>query len=120
MIRNVPGVSGIFVEEVSGLPQIQVKYNHERMAAYGVTVDEINRILETTFAGATTGAVYEGDKNLTSFCVLILRSATYSRFSRSVFRWLVARAFRFPSWLMWFTNRLRLRFLMRMAPAAST
>lgn len=62
MIKNVPGVSGIFVEEVSGLPQIQVKYNHERMAAYGVTVDEINRILETTFAGATTGAVYEGDK----------------------------------------------------------
>ena len=62
MIRNVPGVSGIFVEEVSGLPQIQVKYNHERMAAYGITVDEINRILETTFAGATTGAVYEGDK----------------------------------------------------------
>lgn len=62
MIRNVPGVSGIFVEEVSGLPQIQVKYNHERIAAYGVTVDEINRILETTFAGATAGAVYEGDK----------------------------------------------------------
>mgnify|MGYP001448828777 FL=1 len=32
------------------------------MAAYGVNVDEINRILETTFAGATAGAVYEGDK----------------------------------------------------------
>ena len=32
------------------------------MAAYGVTVDEINRILETNFAGATAGAVYEGDK----------------------------------------------------------
>ncbi len=45
MIKNVPGVKLIFVEEVSGLPQIQVKYNHERMAAYGVTVDEINRIL---------------------------------------------------------------------------
>ena len=64
MIKNVPGVSGIFVEEVSGLPQIQVKYNHERIAAYGVTVDEINRILETTFAGATAGAVYEGDKKI--------------------------------------------------------
>lgn len=34
------------------------------MAAYGVTVDEINRILETTFAGATAGAVYEGDKKI--------------------------------------------------------
>lgn len=62
MIENVPGVRGIFVEEVAGLPQIQVKYNHEKMAAYGVSVDDISEILETTFAGAVAGSLYEGDK----------------------------------------------------------
>lgn len=62
MIEDVPGVSGIFVEEVAGLPQIQVKYNHEMMAAYGVSVDDISEILETTFAGAVAGSLYEGDK----------------------------------------------------------
>lgn len=62
MIENVPGVSGIFVEEVAGLPQIQVKYNHEKMAAYGVSVDDISEILETTFAGTVAGSLYEGDK----------------------------------------------------------
>lgn len=62
MIEDVPGVSGIFVEEVAGLPQIQVKYNHEKMAAYGVSVDDISEILETTFAGAMAGSLYEGDK----------------------------------------------------------
>lgn len=62
MIEDVPGVSGIFVEEVAGLPQIQVKYNHEKMAAYGVSVDDISEILETTFAGALAGSLYEGDK----------------------------------------------------------
>ncbi len=62
MIEDVPGVSGIFVEEVAGLPQIQVKYNHEKMAAYGVSVDDISEILETTFAGAVAGSLYEGDK----------------------------------------------------------
>lgn len=62
MIEDVPGVSGIFVEEVAGLPQIQVKYNHEKMAAYGVSVDDISKILETTFAGAVAGSLYEGDK----------------------------------------------------------
>lgn len=62
MIEGVPGVSGIFVEEVAGLPQIQVKYNHEKMAAYGVSVDDISGILETTFAGAVAGSLYEGDK----------------------------------------------------------
>ena len=62
MIEDVPGVSGIFVEEVAGLPQIQVKYNHEKMAAYGVSVDDISEILETTFAGAVAGSLYEGDR----------------------------------------------------------
>ena len=62
MIEAVPGVSGIFVEEVAGLPQIQVKYNHEKMASYGVSVDDISEILETTFAGAVAGSLYEGDK----------------------------------------------------------
>lgn len=62
MIEDVPGVSGIFVEEVAGLPQIQVKYNHEKMAAYGVSVDDISEILETTFAGAVAGSLYEGAK----------------------------------------------------------
>lgn len=62
MIEDVPGVSGIFVEEVAGLSQIQVKYNHEKMAAYGVSVDDISEILETTFAGAVAGSLYDGDK----------------------------------------------------------
>ena len=62
MIEGVPGVSGIFVEEVAGLPQIQVRYNHEKMVAYGISVDDISSILETTFAGAVAGSVYEGDR----------------------------------------------------------
>ena len=62
IISNVRGVSGISVEEVSGLPQIQVRYDRERMSQYGINVDDVNSILESTFAGATAGAVYEGEK----------------------------------------------------------
>ena len=62
LIKDVRGVSGIFVEQVSGLPQIQVIYNHERMVDYGISVDDVNKVLETTFAGSVAGAVYEGDK----------------------------------------------------------
>ena len=62
MISAVKGVSGVMVEQVAGLPQIQVKYNHERMAEYGVSVDEVNRVLETAFAGGTAGAVFEGER----------------------------------------------------------
>ena len=62
LISGVRGVSGTQVEQVSGLPQIQVKYNPERMAEYGVRVEDINKVLETTFAGGVTGAVFEGEK----------------------------------------------------------
>ena len=62
LIKDARGVSGIFVEQVSGLPQIQVIYNHERMVDYGISVDDVNKVLETTFAGSVAGAVYEGDK----------------------------------------------------------
>lgn len=62
LIKNVPGVSSTFVEKVSGLPQIQVAYNHERLAEYGISVDEVNRIIEMTYAGDVAGSIYEGER----------------------------------------------------------
>lgn len=80
LIKNVRGVSGIFVEQVAGLPQIQVVYNHERMAEYGVSVDEVNNVLETAFAGAVAGNVYEGDKRFD----IVLRMNRSSRNAESL------------------------------------
>lgn len=62
MISNVRGVSGVMVEQVAGLPQIQVRCNHERMAEYGVSVGDVNQVLETAFAGGTAGVVFEGER----------------------------------------------------------
>lgn len=62
MISGIQGVSGTSVEQVSGLPQIQVIYNHERMAEYGINVDDINQVLETSFAGGIAGSIYEGER----------------------------------------------------------
>ena len=62
LISSVRGVSGVSVEQVSGLPQIQVTYDHERLAEFGISVDDVNQILETTFAGSVAGAIFEGEK----------------------------------------------------------
>lgn len=62
MISNVRGVSGVMVEQVAGLPQIQVRCDYERMAEYGVSVDDVNQVLETAFAGGTAGVVFEGER----------------------------------------------------------
>lgn len=62
LIRKVEGVSQPIVEKVSGTPQIQVKYNRDRMAVYGISIKDANEVLESAFAGRTAGVVIEGDK----------------------------------------------------------
>lgn len=62
LIKDIKGVSGTQVEQVSGLPQIQVKYDHKQMAEFGISVDDVNQLLETTFAGGVAGTIYEGEK----------------------------------------------------------
>lgn len=62
LIKGVEGVTEPRVEKVQGLPQIQVEYDRGKLASYGISVATANAILETAFAGKTTGSIYEGDK----------------------------------------------------------
>lgn len=62
LIRDVEGVSEPFVEKVQGLPQVQVRYDRDRMAKYGISIATANRVLEAAFAGRRTGYVFEEDR----------------------------------------------------------
>jgi cobalt-zinc-cadmium resistance protein CzcA len=62
LIVNIPGVQDINVEKVTGLPQIQIKYNRDKIAQYGLNISEINRVLRTAFAGSTAGVIFEEEK----------------------------------------------------------
>jgi cobalt-zinc-cadmium resistance protein CzcA len=62
IIAPVEGVTEPFVEKVNGLAQIQVVYNRDKMAQYGLTISDVNMILQTAFAGNVAGVVFEGEK----------------------------------------------------------
>ena len=62
LIKNVDGVSEPFVEKVQGQPQIQVKYDRDRLAKYGISITTANRVLEAAFSGRRTGYVFEEDR----------------------------------------------------------
>jgi cobalt-zinc-cadmium resistance protein CzcA len=62
LIRSIKGVEDIYVERVSGLPQIQVKYKRDKLAIYGLTIADANRVLRTAFAGESAGVIFEGEK----------------------------------------------------------
>lgn len=62
LIQNIEGVQDIFVEKITGLPQVQVKYDRDKIAQYGLTITDVNQVLETAFAGQVAGVVFEGEK----------------------------------------------------------
>ena len=62
MIQGINGVEDARAEVVSGLPQITVKYNKDKLALYGLNVGELNQVIRTGFAGEKAGVVYEGEK----------------------------------------------------------
>ncbi len=62
IIQNTKGATAPQVEQVSGLPQINVEYDRTRLANYGLNVEDINNILSTAFAGKTTGQIYENER----------------------------------------------------------
>jgi cobalt-zinc-cadmium resistance protein CzcA len=62
IITHIDGVEDINVEKVTGLAQIQVEYNRDRIAQYGLSIEEVNQVLRTAFAGSQAGVVYDEEK----------------------------------------------------------
>ncbi|RPD49106.1 CusA/CzcA family heavy metal efflux RND transporter [Paracnuella aquatica] len=59
---TVDGARDLYVETQTGMPQIVVQYNRAALAQYGLSVQEINRVLQSAFAGAVSGQVYENER----------------------------------------------------------
>lgn len=62
LINTVEGAVDLYVEPVAGMPQIVINYNRATMAQYGLHINDVNKIVNTAFAGQSTGMVYEGEK----------------------------------------------------------
>ncbi len=59
---EVEGTKGIYVEPISGLPQIVIEYNRAQIAEYGLNIEDINKIVNSGLAGEVAGQVFEGEK----------------------------------------------------------
>ena len=60
--NTVKGSTGLYIEAVTGMPQIIIQYNRAAIAQYGLNISDINKIVNTAFAGESSGIVYEGEK----------------------------------------------------------
>ena len=62
LIKDVDGVGSLFVEKVNGLPQLQVEYNRQMLAKYGISIRQANDVLQSAFAGKIAGSVTEENR----------------------------------------------------------
>jgi cobalt-zinc-cadmium resistance protein CzcA len=62
IVNGVQGSQDLFVEPVTGMPQIVISYNRAAIAQYNLNIADINRVINTAFAGQSSGLVFEGEK----------------------------------------------------------
>jgi cobalt-zinc-cadmium resistance protein CzcA len=75
IVQGIEGAKDVYVEAVTGLPQIVVRYKREPMALYGLSISEVNRAVRAAFAGDVAGKVYENERRYD----LVVRMSERSR-----------------------------------------
>jgi cobalt-zinc-cadmium resistance protein CzcA len=63
IVNTVEGAKDLYIEPVTGLPQIIIDYNRNTIAQYNLNITDINKVINTAFAGQSAGNVYEGEKH---------------------------------------------------------
>ncbi len=60
--NTVEGARDLYVEAVTGMPQVVIQYNRAAIAQFGLNISDINQVVNTAFAGQSSGLVFEGEK----------------------------------------------------------
>ncbi len=63
LVKNIEGASDITVEKIEGLPQMKIQYDRQKIARYGLSIQQVNDLISLGFAGAVVGNVFEGEKS---------------------------------------------------------
>lgn len=61
-LKGISGVVDIRPEQTSGLTYLRVRPDRARLARYGLTVDDVNLVVETTAVGRQVGTIFEKDR----------------------------------------------------------
>jgi cobalt-zinc-cadmium resistance protein CzcA len=62
LLRDVPGSSGVKVEQVTGMPVMTVRPDRGALARYGLSVEDVQNVLAIAIGGRAAGQVFEGDR----------------------------------------------------------
>ncbi|HEX6890989.1 MAG TPA: CusA/CzcA family heavy metal efflux RND transporter [Chryseolinea sp.] len=62
LASGIEGTEGLFIENITGLPQIMIRMKREQLARFGISVRQLNEVINTAMAGQSAGLLFEGEK----------------------------------------------------------
>ncbi|RYG63486.1 efflux RND transporter permease subunit, partial [bacterium] len=62
IVRRVDGATDVRVEQVAGLRYLRIVPDRAKLARYGLSIQDVNQLVETTSVGHATGEVLEGER----------------------------------------------------------
>ncbi len=60
VLRGVRGAADTRVQQVSGLPVLQIKIDRDKIARYGINVSDVQQLIQSAIAGSRATTVLEG------------------------------------------------------------
>ena len=67
IIRTVPGAVDVQVDQVSGTPQLLIQPDREKLARYGLSLADVQEVIEIGVGGRSVGEIFEGLKRFDIF-----------------------------------------------------
>jgi cobalt-zinc-cadmium resistance protein CzcA len=58
IIQEIDGAGDVKVDQTDGLRQLNVRYDRDRMAQFGVNIREANQLVRAAYAGETSSSVW--------------------------------------------------------------
>jgi cobalt-zinc-cadmium resistance protein CzcA len=62
LVSGIEGTESLFVENITGLPQIIIRMKRDQLSRYGLTIQQVNETINTAMAGQSAGLLFEGEK----------------------------------------------------------
>ncbi|MEX0995873.1 MAG: CusA/CzcA family heavy metal efflux RND transporter [Flavobacteriaceae bacterium] len=62
IIAGTEGIGDMKAEATTGLPQMTITYDRNKLAQYGLQINELNKTVQSAFAGGTAGIIFEGER----------------------------------------------------------
>jgi len=64
-LEGVPGVKDLYVDPITGGKYLNIQVNRDALGRYGLTVDEVNMVVESAIGGSPIGQTIEGRQRFT-------------------------------------------------------